>query len=74
MKLLVLRRFPGILRFRLRAGLQCLSHFSLRAFKLVSELFGFAGPGPPNVNGNVTTELIPPVRRGQPSLLRQNSL
>lgn len=74
MKLLVLRLFPGILRFLLQASLQAISHFFFHLFKLVSEIFGFAGP--PNVDGNMIMEAIPPVRRrrGQSSLRRPNFL
>lgn len=61
---------PAISRFFFRLFF---SRFFFRLFKLVSEIFGFAGP--PNVDGNMIMEAIPPVRRqGPSSLLRQDSL
>lgn len=61
MKPLVLSLFPGILRFLLHADLPAISHFFFHLFKLMSEIFGFANP--PNVDGNMIMEAIPPVRR-----------
>lgn len=58
MKLLLLNAFPGILRFLLQANLQAISHFFFHLFKLVSEIFAFASP--PNVDGNMILEVIPP--------------
>lgn len=72
MKLLVLNTFPGILRFLLQANPQAISHFFFHLFKLVSEIFAFASP--PNVDGNMIMEMIPPVGLVRYSLLRQHSL
>lgn len=43
----------------LQTNLQAHSHLFLHLFKLVSEVFAFASP--PKVDGNMITEMIPPV-------------
>lgn len=67
MKFLILNAFPGIRGVFLQANLQALSHFFFHLFKLVSEVFAFASP--PNVDGNMIAEMIPPVGLAQCSLL-----
>lgn len=67
MKFLILNAFPGIRGVFLQANLQALSHFFFHLFKLVSEVFAFASP--PNVDGNMIAEMIPPVGLAQCSPL-----